>query len=174
MYEADTGGGGGGIGLRHYNTGAADYADVYSPANRMLTYVNRWVHVAATLNGHQDGNNCTLYIDGAPVNSARTRLSNGPDPNIFLTIGNTMDQNAWPNGPEGFYGYIDEVRIYNRALEANEVAYLADTTPGDGLLSIPVPSLCEVYTSDPVGQNRVDFKDFALVARKWLMEDLYP
>jgi hypothetical protein len=79
MYEADTGGGGGGIGLRHYNTGAADYADVYSPANRMLTYVNRWVHVAVTLNGHvADGNNCTIYIDGAGARVWSVKEAAGP------------------------------------------------------------------------------------------------
>jgi hypothetical protein len=86
-----------------------------------------------------------------------------------------MDQNAWGgNCPESFYGYIDEVRIYNRALEPNEIAYLADTTPEDGYLQIPPPSAAEVYKKEPVGQQIVNFKDFALVANKWLAEELYP
>jgi hypothetical protein len=93
----------------------------------------------------------------------------------MLSIGETMDQNAWGgNCPESFYGYIDEVRIYDRALEANEIAFLADPTPGDGYLQIPPPSSAEVYAKEPVGQQLVNFKDFALVAKKWLEEDMYP
>jgi hypothetical protein len=62
-----------------------------------------------------------------------------------LSVGETQDQNAWVNSPESFWGYLDEARIYNRVLEANEIAYLADTTPEDGLLWIPIPSLAELY-----------------------------
>jgi hypothetical protein len=158
------------LSFRHYSGGTSD-PDLTTAAGRMLTEINRWSHYAATL----DGNSGTLYINGGPVISGYARLSNGPDPNIFLTLLCTMDINAWQtNCPESFYGYIDEVRIYNRTLEPNEIAYLADTTPGDGYLQIPVPSAAEIYVDEPVGQQMVNFKDYALVAKKWLEEDLYP
>jgi hypothetical protein len=160
-----------GLGLRHYVTSTTDRQDLYTAAGRMLTELNKWAHIAATF----DGNTARLYINGGQVNSGLWRLSNGLDPNIFFTIGETMDQNAWGgNSVEAYNGYIDEVRIYNRVLEPNEIAYLADSTPEDGYLQIPVPSLAEVYKKEPVGQQMVNFKDFALVTNKWLAEDLYP
>jgi hypothetical protein len=160
------------ISFRHFATTGEPRPDLTSAAGRMLTELNRWSHYAVTF----DGNMGTLYINGGQVISARTRISNGPDPNIFLTIGNTMDINAWPgNGsPEAFYGYLDEVRIYDRALEPNEVAYLADSSPEDGFVQIPVPSSAEVYAKEPVGQQMVNFKDFALVMKQWLEEDMFP
>jgi hypothetical protein len=94
-----------------------------------------------------------------------------------LTIGQTSDQNAWPDSPSSFYGYLDEVRIYNRALASNEVGYLADLSPGDYLLWVPIPSTAEVYPSDPEnyqGSNVINFKDFALVVKRWLTEEMYP
>jgi hypothetical protein len=137
----------------------------------MLTELNKWSHYAATF----DGNEGILYINAGQVIAQPWRFSNGPDPNIFLTMFCTMDINSWASScPESFYGYIDEVRIYNRVLEPNEIAYLADPTPLDGFYQRPVPSNAEIYAKEPVGQQMVNFKDYALVAKKWLEEDMYP
>jgi hypothetical protein len=130
----------------------------------------QWIHIAATY----DGTTARDYLNGRQVNSGEFHFSHGDDPNILLSIGNTMDQNAWPGSPEGFYGYIDEVRIYNRALEPNEIAYLADPTPEDGVLQIPIPSAAEIYSEEPEGQRAVNFRDFAMLANLWLEEDMYP
>ena len=88
-----------------------------------------------------------------------------------MAIGNTNGVNGDAQS-QTFNGDLDEARIYNRALTAAEVAYLADTTPGDGELHIPVPSAAEVYQEEPEGQRRVNFKDFAMVANKWLEEEM--
>jgi hypothetical protein len=143
-------------------------------------FFGQWVHLAATFpnpsgNPNDANSFARIYLNGGQVNSGLFDFSHGIDANIMLSIGCTMDQNAWGgNCPESFYGYIDEVRIYDRALEPNEIAYLADPTPEDGYLQIPVPSAAEVYNKEPVGQQLVNFKDFALVANKWLEEDMYP
>jgi hypothetical protein len=152
--------------LRNDVTGVCDMP-WYPLSGRIVQEINKWAHIAATF----DGKTATIYINGVQVNSDQWRFSHGPDPNIFLTIGCTMDI---INSPESFYGYIDEVRIYNRALEPNEIAYLADPTPEDGILPIPVPSAADVYKKEPLGQQVVNFKDFALVANKWLEEDMFP
>jgi hypothetical protein len=137
----------------------------------MDAYIGKWTHIAATF----DGNTARLYLNGFEAASGLWMFNHGPDVNIFLTLGQTNDQNAWPNGPAGFWGYIDEARIYNRALEPNEIAYLADwDDPNDGIVQIPPPSAAEVYAKEPVGQQIVNFKDFAIVADKWLKEDMYP
>jgi hypothetical protein len=159
MLECDTppavaGGPRGSFGLRHYAATDDDRPDCYSPTNILFPYIGQWVHIAATYpnppNPPQLPNDanaqCRLYLNGAQVNTGPWRFSHGYDPNIVLTIGNTQDACAWGDSPEGFYGYLDEVRIYNRALEPNEISYLADATPEDGYLHVPVQSAAELYT----------------------------
>jgi hypothetical protein len=145
-----------------------------------LPFVGQWVHVAATYpNFSADTNDpnlyTTIYLNGGPIASNTDfHYTHGSDPNILLSIGNTMDEAAWPGSPECFWGYIDEVRIYDRVLEPNEIAYLADPTPDDGVLQIPIPSSAEIYKEEPEGQRVVNFRDFAMIASLWLEEDLYP
>jgi hypothetical protein len=151
----------------------------YSPAV-VDTYTGQWIHVAASYPHHSDeypadANSYTwLFLNGSRIHSQIYHFTYGDDPNILLSIGNMMDEAAWPASPEGFWGYIDEVRIYNRALEPNEIAYLADPTPDDGVLQIPIPSLAEIYSEEPEGQRAVNFRDFAMLANLWLEEDMYP
>jgi len=74
--------------------------------------VNAWTHLASTY----DGANMRLYVNGTLVRTvARTGaidVTTGP-----LRIGGNV-----PWGGEFFAGLIDEVRVYNRALSATEVA----------------------------------------------------
>jgi hypothetical protein len=71
-----------------------------------------WSHVAVTY----DGANQRLYVNGVQVASrAQTgsmALGNGP-----LRIGGN---GSWAT--EFFQGLIDDVRVYNRALTATEIA----------------------------------------------------
>jgi hypothetical protein len=73
---------------------------------------NTWTHLATTY----DGTNMQLYVNGALVRSvARAGVmdaTTGP-----LRIGGNV-----PWGGEFFAGLIDEVRVYNRALTASEIA----------------------------------------------------
>jgi hypothetical protein len=90
-----------------------------------------------------------------------------------MAIGSVCGVNGG-NNTQTFNGDLDEVRIYDRTLTAAEVAYIADTTPGDDELHIPIPSAAEVYQEEPEGQRAVNFKDFAMVATRWLEEDMWP
>jgi hypothetical protein len=140
----------------------------YSQANIMQTQRGRWAHIAATVDGN-DANNVTFYLNGQDVGTGTCTL--GTNTANTMVIGNT--QNAdWSN--EAFNGELDEVRIYNRALDANEIAYLADTTPGDGSLHVPVPSDAELYEGELEGNRKVNFEDFAVLANIWLTEDMFP
>jgi len=167
----------GGVGLGHYSD--TSMPDLVSPAGTMDSFIGKWVHLAATF-PHPSGDPCDandyarLYLNGGEVAFGPWRFSHGWDPNIFLTIGQTNDPNAWPNGPASYYGYLDEVRIYNRALEPNEVAYLADMTPEDGKLVIPPASLAEIYTGEPEGFRIINYMDFAIMADKWIEEYMFP
>jgi hypothetical protein len=76
-----------------------------------------WQHLAATY----DGNTARFYIDGTQVATAPF-------------TGNVGDSNSWQIGAYGdtltgyFNGLIDEVRIYNYALDATHI-HTDMTTP---------------------------------------------
>jgi len=80
---------------------------------------NQWSHVAGTLDG--DSGSIKLYVNGVLMAQAYTSIRpagdlTAPDPGIG--IGNTHDE-SWSNFP--FYGDIDQISLYPRALSASEV-----------------------------------------------------
>ncbi|MBN1391256.1 MAG: LamG domain-containing protein, partial [Sedimentisphaerales bacterium] len=164
----------GGLGLGNAPSGLDD---LVSPAGTMDPFIGKWVHIAATYPTIYENDSNTyarIYVNGGEVVEGPWEFSHGDDANLPLTIGQTTNETAWPLGPASFWGYIDEVRIYDRVLEPNEVAYLADPTPDDGVLQIPIPSSAEIYTKEPEGQRAINFRDFAMLANLWLEEDMYP
>ena len=79
---------------------------------------NTWVHLATTYNGSTQ----RLYVNGTEV-ASRAQSGSIEASNGALRIGGNS---FWG---EFFQGRIDDVRVYNRALSANEV-YLAGTGSG--------------------------------------------
>jgi chitodextrinase len=109
---------------RYYQTlnrGTANYLDSgRAPA------VGTWEHLATTY----DGTTVRFYVDGQQV-ATRTFTGNVGDSNIWR-IG------AYGPTAAGFFdGTIDEVRVYNRALTAAEVAADRDESVGDPDLVAP-------------------------------------
>ncbi len=83
---------------------------------------HRWYHIALTW----DGTNYVVYVDGAEkATDSYTGLSSLGD---VADIGNSGNP-AYRD--ESFVGLIDEVRIYNRALDANDIY-----PPVDGLAGL--------------------------------------
>jgi hypothetical protein len=77
----------------------------------------RWVHLAATF----DGLRATLFIDGISAGSAAYRMG-VPDEQTPLLVG----ANASSSGVSDFLsGELDDVILYDRALDAAEVTALA-------------------------------------------------
>ncbi len=175
-------------GIGNYPAAHPDRPDVGSGDNGSLNpFIGQWVHLAATYPNpptETDANaQAKLYLNGGEVATGPYTFAHGYDANIWLSVGCTMDQNHWAMSPESFYGYIDEVRIYNRVLEANEVGYLADVDPEDGELWVPISSPANVtdvneispYQGEqPKGQRRINFKDFAVLVKEWLTEEMFP
>jgi hypothetical protein len=81
--------------------------------NIMVLETEVWYHVALTW----DNGNYFVYINGEEVaNGTYTGLGNLHD---FAWIGN--DGNPVSEGTEGFGGMLDEVRVYNIALNADQI-----------------------------------------------------
>jgi uncharacterized repeat protein (TIGR01451 family) len=79
--------------------------------------LNQWYHVAATFQYNDgDANEATIFVNGVAENTATLR-----------EIGNPNTQPTWigwepsQNVDYDFNGIIDEIRIYNRALTAEEI-----------------------------------------------------
>jgi hypothetical protein len=151
------------INLTSYTDGA------YSAGGVITPYLNRWVHLAARF---EDPNAVTFYVNGQDAGSGTLTLGTATDATV--TIANTMSSTAWPNSPETFNGDIDEVRIYNRALTLAEIAYLADLTPDDGKYHVQVGSVAEIYGLQAEPARAIDLRDFAVLAKTWLEEQLWP
>ncbi|QJE97570.1 PQQ-dependent sugar dehydrogenase [Luteolibacter luteus] len=82
-----------------------------------LPETNQWFHIAATY----EGTMMRLYVNGSEVLSQEAGGEIGTSNNA-LNIGTKTT-----NAPEGdhFHGDLDDVRIYARALAADEIALLA-------------------------------------------------
>lgn len=107
--------------------------------------VNKWAHYAVSYNGSGLNTGLTLYRNGvaiaATASSAGTYVAMENSSNV-LRIGN-----SWPNDPSPanrfpMTGTIDDVRIYNRVLPANDILELynqgnnkVNVTPKDTLKS---------------------------------------
>jgi hypothetical protein len=78
---------------------------------------NRWYHLAIT----RAENRFTIYVDGAPLGAEESFVA-VPDANTPLTIGEAEDL--------GYIdGWLDEVRIWSRALTPAEIGASASARP---------------------------------------------
>ena len=122
-----------------------------------------WHHLAGTYNGSQ----IKLYVDGelkattdyvGPIRSATANVN----------LGKSFDfTDRW------YEGALDDVRIYSRALSHGEVAWLAGkTTP----FTQPLEQLLTPQNLgiDMYKDGRIDLRDYAVLASKWLEEVLWP
>lgn len=103
-----------GLALSIQNSGRLSmptWCNDFVPTSGPTATLNSWNHVAAVLNGKS----ATLYTNGQPVGT--TTLTNLPTlTSVKLAIGELDYPGRY------FNGMIDEVRIYNRVLTAEEIA----------------------------------------------------
>ena len=81
-----------------------------------------------------------------------------------MAIGSRPEDDEQP-----FEGIIDDVRVYNYGLSAEEIAYIA--TDETGIFA--VQSVANLY-EDTLGQDSVNLRDFAKLANNWLVRKLWP
>jgi len=104
-------------------------------------FSNAWYHLAATY----DGTTMRVYLNGSPSGLASASGTIGYHPQAPVSLGNLV------SAQRPFYGGLDDVRIYDRAITAQEVVDLvignfATTVPervpgivtlADGALLLP-------------------------------------
>jgi len=128
---------------------------VYGWEDNILPLDLDWHHLAATY----DGTTIRWYGDGRYINSYERSGANALNTEDTVHMGRRGDTGEAGNF---FPGKVDDVKIWNRALTAAEIAWLAGLTSP---VSIP---------ADLHQDNVIDFKDFAVLADSWLEELLWP
>jgi hypothetical protein len=131
----------------------------------------QWHHVAAVLvdDGSPDVNEIELYVDGI---LEAVSASEGEPINTAADGDVRIGQAAW--GARPFTGQIDDVRIYRRVVSQAEIANLAGNDAG-AVLRQPVQAfLSTTADTDLNDDEKIDFKDFAVMADMWLGELLWP
>jgi hypothetical protein len=130
---------------------------------------DEWTHLAGTFDG--DSNTVTLYLNGREADSRDDAnfVSQGDmtlsQDNNDLAIGNRSDATN-----REFIGRVDDVRVYDYALTAAEVAYIA--TEGTGYFGLE--SRVNIYDEEPAGQKAINLRDLAVLLDDWLEEKLWP
>ncbi len=128
----------------------------YPPGTGALP-VGEWAFVAVTF----DGTNATIYRDGLAVASGAFSFGSGTSTRLVVGASEA-------NGGNPFNGALDDVRIYNYALDALEVAHLY--TDGDPSLSVCMGNPAH----DLDGNCRLGLNDVALFAAEWMKCNLVP
>ena len=92
--------------------------------------LNAWQHIAVAYDASSTANDPVIYLDGSPVAVTRVDSPSGSirsDAAINLRLGNFAGGTS-----HTFDGTIDDARIYDRMLDAGEIATLAAEGSGGG------------------------------------------
>ena len=106
----------------------------------------QWMHVAVTFADDA----ITLYLDGQPAGSSSTITERPAD---FRPVFNYIGRSQFPADPM-LNSAIDDVRIYNYALTADEVAALYDGT--DGIKNVEQQRMADVTTGQTQATKAFD------------------
>jgi hypothetical protein len=129
---------------------------------------NEWTLVTATLSGDTG----RLYVNGELV-ATNTSMTHNPI-SFAPTTQNWLARSQWGPGDGYFDGMIDDLKIYNYGLTAQEIGYAYLMVTGE-------PWVCDwaawgqdaLMTALDVNDDcKIDLVDFAAFAGKWL-EDAY-
>ena len=130
---------------------------------------NQWHHIAGVLN---DANNdAAIYIDGDLI--ARKAIDPGT---LALSLNKTPyrlcigGDEKWALG--AWTGMIDDARVYDYGLPADQVMYIATDAPAGVYQSLLSPA--NIYDSEAKNNKWINLRDFVILADKWLDELLWP
>jgi hypothetical protein len=134
----------------------------FADSEAAAVFAYEWVHLAGTY----DGALVKSYVNGQVVgdNNEAIAIPLSQDPN-GLAIANRSDANNRP-----LHATVDDARVYNRALTAAEVGWLA--TDGTGYVGLN--SLLNVYDTEPAGEKVINIRDLGVMLNSWLEKKYWP
>ena len=119
---------------------------------------NTWHHIAYVLEDISD--TITVYVDGSDVLSFTSTVSIAATD--LFSLGQEYDP---PITTGDFYsGLLDDVRVYDRALDADDILDIYEGTE-------PSRKICpDIPVGDLNGDCHVDYLDFMIISYQWLWE----
>ena len=133
----------------------------------------QWHHATGVF----DNGTLGVFIDGKLDNSTSGGNTFGTGNIRYGFVGSRSEADVF-DGPTGvpwvFAGDLDDVRIYERALSQAEIANLAGMSVGSVLQQPVLPLLSTTNDTDLHDDEKIDLKDFAVLADMWLEEQLWP
>jgi hypothetical protein len=130
----------------------------------MYDVAGKWSHVAGVFDINADPPRAELYVDGVLI-ASETPDSALDTSDRIVTLGK-----IFPGHDSQFQGQLDDVMIFNRALSPEEIAGLA---AGEGN-ELTQPLTDNQQPLDILEDGTIDFRDYAVLAEKWLEEQLWP
>lgn len=95
-----------------------DFGAYFDDINVPFNYtINTWYNVVGTF----DGTTATLYVNGALI--AQENKS------TWSTVSSSFHFGGWYNSISFLNGILDDIRIYSRVLNANEISFLYNEIP---------------------------------------------
>ncbi|MHC4648183.1 MAG: LamG domain-containing protein, partial [Planctomycetota bacterium] len=126
-----------------------------------------WKHYAFV----RDDSNLAIYVNGVLESISDSNGTALATPQLlYLGIAADRSPTSTADMHDGFTGNVDEWKIFNYALSATEVAYLA--TDGTGVVSMD--SAYNIFDKETLGERAVNFRDYAVLMESWLEELLWP
>ncbi len=120
--------------------------------------LNEWQMFVATMD---DQGNVVLYKNGLPIQTGTITQT----PAIVTRTSNYIGKSNW-SADALYAGSMDDIRLYNYALTADNVADMYSDIAGNFCRTKPA------YDWD--GNCKVDLGDFAIFAAQWLTCGMYP
>lgn len=112
--------------------------------------IQQWFHVIVTDNS----GTLNIYLNNQKVHTCESPYGIPSNINASISIGCSHEK-----APSHFFdGLIDEVRLYNRILTAQEIEYLY----------LYPQTVCIPHSADLNHDGIVNFEDFAMLASQWL------
>lgn len=108
-----------------YSTATAATLAMYNSSTSSTTTTiaaNTWYHVVELI---VPGGTCSFYVNGTLIGTIASTPVTGYVGTVSVALGDT----AYTSGVAPFAGFIDDFRMYNRALSATEIATLATSVP---------------------------------------------
>jgi len=128
----------------------------------LLVPEGEWAFVAVTVAPSE----AVLYLYDGTMSSA-TNLANQHYVEEFDCVTDIGWNRSKGVTKRHFDGRIDDVRIYNYTLSADEILYTANP-------AAMYYRALEDWRADADGDDKVDFKDYSIMANHWLDETLWP
>jgi hypothetical protein len=119
-YYFFTGGVGGGVAARAYNS-SGSYVEVDSDPGWTVQSANTWYHAVFVA----DGTNLTIYVNGVQRAQQSFPYSIDYGSDAVLIIGGRDAANGWTMN-----GRLDEIGVWNRALTTDEITALYNSGSG--------------------------------------------